>query len=57
MTALPTPAYLRRHAVPAAPLANIPVARPRLVASWHVALQGHLECRWTVEREISVPSG
>jgi hypothetical protein len=72
MTALPTLAYLRRHALPAHFLSTLeaerslgtptfrqttPSARPRLVATWHVGAEGRPVCRWCVERPSSVLSG
>jgi hypothetical protein len=71
MTALPTVAYLRRYALPAHFLAELdirdrpvepafrsePPSCPRLVAAWHINAEGHLTCRWGVERVFSVPSG
>jgi len=71
MTALPTVAYLRRHALPehflpnlaasrphcALAFANTPPARPTLVATWHVSTQGRPVCRWSVEGVSAVPSG
>jgi hypothetical protein len=68
MTALPTIAYLRRHALPAHLLASLqggrsvdipPIrsARPALVATWHIGADNRPVCHWSVDRASSVPSG
>ena len=69
MTALPTLAYIRRHAVPNGDLANLTVARKqplpalvvrrghsRLVVTWHVGCDGHPVCQWGLD-EPPVSSG
>jgi hypothetical protein len=68
MTALPTIAYLRRHALPAHALTSLQggrpadisptrSARPALVATWHIGADNCLVCHWSVDRAFSVPSG
>jgi hypothetical protein len=71
VTAFPTRAYLRRHALPANVLANLDIGRPlvvpsvrqpppvppRLVATWRVDAQGRLVCRWSLEHGFFVSSG
>lgn len=58
MTALPTIATLRRHALPCAAfdrLVALPPPRPRLAARWTLGEHGRPVCGWTVEPAPSPP--
>ncbi len=71
MTAVPTLAYFRRHALPVHFLADLDMnrpraalavaaglpARPQLATSWHAGADGRPVLRWTIVDQASVLSG